>query len=217
MEPSTGTAWGLANGSDGPPTVDLVRRAKDGDKQAVNDLLHRYRERLRRIARIRLSAEMRRSIDGSDILQNAMMIAYQRLGSFEFRDDASLIHWLSRILENQIRDAAKYHHAQKRDIRRQSDLEATTATGVPGLGARLADTSAQTPSEVAENRELAEIYDAAVEELPDDQREAILLREYAGAEWDFVGEQLGRTPDAARELHRRAQIKLALLLKTRMK
>ena len=58
-------------------------------------------------------------------------------------------------------------------------------------------------------------YDACVEELSAPQREVVLLRDYTGGGWDFVGEQMNRTPEAARELYRRAQVKLSRMLAAR--
>ena len=193
-----------------PPTLQLVRKAQSGDESALNDLLERYRDRLKRIARIRLSAELQKTVDASDILQDVMLVAFRRLKSFEPRDDASLIHWLSRILENQIRDRVKYARAQKRDVRRQLSLDVDTSPeGSGGLAMHLFDSAASSPSDAAQRAELAAIHDGFVEELAPDQREVILLRDYAGGSWEFVGEHLGRSPEAARELHRRATVRLA--------
>ncbi|MEM7305887.1 MAG: sigma-70 family RNA polymerase sigma factor [Planctomycetota bacterium] len=198
-----------------PQTLLLVGRAKDGDRQAINDLLERYRDRLRRIARIRLSADLRRSVDTSDVLQDALLVAFRNLDSFELRSDASVIQWLSKILENQIRDAAKYFHAQKRDVSRSTSLEGAVAES-SNVGDIFADGGAPNPSEVASNAEIREIYDACVEELSPAHREVVLLRDYAGGSWDFVGQQMQRTSEAVQELYRRAQVKLCAQLARRL-
>ena len=69
-----------------------------------------------------------------------------------------------------------------------------------------------TPSQDASREELERIYDACVEELEPEHREAILLRDYEGGSWEYVCERMGRpNVHATQELHRRARIRLARL------
>ena len=58
-------------------------------------------------------------------------------------------------------------------------------------------------------KELEALFDAAVNELPDDQREVVIQRDYCGLEWDEVAANVGRdNAHAARQLHQRAWISL---------
>ena len=74
------------------------------------------------------------------------------------------------------------------------------------------------PSFAAQRNELEELVDECIHELdPDAYREVVLLRDYYEADWETVCEKLDRpTIGAAQELYRRAQIRLAKLLKARL-
>ena len=65
-------------------------------------------ERLERIVRVRLGARIQRHIESVDIVQETFAVAFQKIEEFEFRSHASILSWLARIAENQIRDANKY-------------------------------------------------------------------------------------------------------------
>jgi len=56
--------------------------------------------------RARLGARLRQHLESGDILNQTFAKAFQKFDHFEMRDEASLIHWLSKIAEGQIRDAA---------------------------------------------------------------------------------------------------------------
>lgn len=223
--PDAARAAGAARAAAGPElgaelpdaegSVELVRRAQAGDAAAVEELFRRYQERLYRIARIRMGARLRRHLESADIVQNTYAVAFQRIRGFELRSHAGILQWLARILENQVRDAADHFGAQKRD-------GATVPLAPPGRSeeARAPDPPATdpSPSEVTAGAELREIYDACVEGLEGDLREVVLLREYAGAPWDFIARELARpTAQSVQELYRRARIKLAASLARRLR
>lgn len=197
-------------------SVVLVHRARAGDEQALGDLLHRYRDRVTRIARIRMGRRVRAFMDSADIVQNTFLVAARRVEDFEPESHAAIIHWLSRIIENQIRDAAAYANAAKRDPDRLRRLEASGTAGRSGEGVVPRD-RAPRPSELASEAELREIFDRCVRALPPEQREVVLLRDYAGLGWSAVAREMGRTgAEAARQLHRRATVRLARIVSQRM-
>lgn len=190
-------------------TIDLLRRAQGGDSDALQPLLERYYERVRRIVRLRLGAALRRRLDSGDILQETFLAAVRNFSRFELRDEASFINWLAVLAENQIRDAHDYHIAQKRSMDRQVPLEFVDRSGPIGIDPVAAGLSPEGAAERAE--EVARI-EAAIERLPPEHRELILLRDYAGASWEVIAEHTGRpSPDAARMVHAKAMVQLARL------
>jgi RNA polymerase sigma-70 factor (ECF subfamily) len=193
----------------------LLGRAKGGSREAMDRLLQRYQDRLRRIARVRMGRELRGAMESMDLVQQALAVASRKLASFEPREHAQIIHWLGAILENQMRDARKHLAAEKRDRALEVPLDARgLSSSDPGL-ARAWDE--RTPSVEAGRREIEEIYDALVRELPGEQREVILLRDYEGGSWEFVRERLGRANvHAVQELHRRARLSLSRLAARRL-
>ena len=197
-------------------SVELVRRAKHGDDDALNALLRRYEDRVLRVARIRMGARVRGFMESMDVVQNAYLVAIRKIGGLELRSHSSIIQWLTKIVENQIHDAVDYASAQKRTKEREVHDEAGPGRE-PGRLAERVPAAGPTPLEQVSDAELQEIYDACVELLEGDQREAILLRDYTGASWDEVARELGRpSARAARELHRRAQVRLAEILSQRV-
>lgn len=196
----------------------LVRQAQEGDREALNRLFERYYDRIYRIVRIRMGAKLRTVLDSYDIVQETCAVAVRKIGDFQPRDHASLIQWLAKIAENQIHDAKDKMDAGKRDKSREVALDAVNAkTGESHPGLQLSG-GGPGPSTIVANSELKEIYDACVEELPHEYRELILLREYAGASWEDITEKAQRpNVHAAQEAYRRGQIKLAGLLRQRMR
>lgn len=196
----------------------LVRMAQEGDREALNRLFERYYDRIYRIVRIRMGAKLRTVLDSYDIVQETCAVAVRKIGDFQPRDHASLIQWLARIAENQIHDARDKMDAIKRDKNREVALDAAAVRDGESYPGLQISSGGPGPSTIVANSELKEIYDACVEALPQEHRELVLLREYAGASWEDITEKLGRpNVHAAQEAYRRAQIKLASLLRQRMR
>jgi len=196
-------------------SVELVRQAQDGDKQALNELFERYQDRVRRIARIRMGSKVRSFMESLDLVQNTYAVALRRFEAFELRDHASIIHWLSRILENQIRDAADYAEAAKRNRDKEAPIP-VAGSGDPSTGIAVAAED-PAPWQTLEKNELRAIFDECVQELEPRYREVVLLRDYAGGSWKYVAQEMKSPSDqAAREMHRRARIKLASMISKRI-
>lgn len=186
-------------------TLDLVRRGRGGDRSALDQLVARYQDRVRRIVSIRMGGQFRGVLDSLDLAQDTWMAALRGLSSFEPRGHGSVIAWLTRIAENQVLDAADRLNAARRDRRREETADDAGAASTP------------TPSETAARRELRDIYDECVAALEPAQREVVLLRDYSLLEWSEVRERMGSASvHAAQELHRRAQLKLGGLIKQRL-
>jgi len=188
-------------------SIELIRLIQAGDSRACNELLTRYRPRLLRIVRIRLGSGLQRRLDDEDIVQESLLIASERLGDFELRSHAGLLHWLARIAENVIKKKREHHDAQRRDPARELQARSTERGGLPGHELAAGDPS---PSLRASRAEMEELVDAYVEALdPPEYREVILQRDYFQEEWEEVRRLLGRpTVAATQELHRRAHQRL---------
>ncbi len=185
------------------PTVELVRRTQQGDAAAREALFARYGGRVLAIARARLGAKLRGALDSGDILQEALLEALRGLERFEMRDESSLIRWLAQLVEHRITARASYHGAAKR-----------AAPLVPMEGARELASHHAGPATELELRESSASVHSALAELPERQRELVLLRDYAGASWDEIATSIGApTAAAARMLHSRALVKLGELLR----
>ena len=192
-------------------SVELVHRAQDGDDGALNQLFDRYYERVRRIVRLRLGRKLRSALDSGDILQDTFAQAVQAFQGFEMRDEASLINWLSKLAERQIIAAADYHGAKKRDKAREVRVQgpASGSESRPSGISFVFAADATAPLDRLTEDEQVEIVESCIRELPEEYRELIILRDYAGASWESVAEQTGRPSSAAaRMMHARALVEL---------
>ena len=135
--------------ADATVTLDLLRQAKDGDRAALDRLMQRCYDRVRSIVRVRLSAQLRRRVDGSDILQETFAAAVRDFDRFDIGDNGNIINWLATIAQRQIFAAADFHGALKRDASRERPLPSsdgsTTSVGTPAA-------TGPSPSEQVEQR-----------------------------------------------------------------
>jgi RNA polymerase sigma-70 factor, ECF subfamily len=196
-------------------TLQLLDRVRTGDRVALEDLLARFQDRLHRIVRIQLAgSSVRRGLDSMDIVQSTFEAALPRFADLYPRSSAGLLEWLATVALNKIRDAYDYQGAEKRDSAREQALDdsgqlAGRAVEVPR--ARDAD-----PAETSLLAEVRELLDAAVAELPQDQRDVVLRRDYYGEEWDRIGDALCRSPHASQQLYQRAWIRLRERLRPKL-
>ncbi|MCA8978869.1 MAG: sigma-70 family RNA polymerase sigma factor [Planctomycetes bacterium] len=205
-------------GTDFPPldpteSVHLAARARAGNSAALDDLLLRYQDRLRRIVRIRLGARLRANVESMDIVQEAMFVAARKIGDVELQSSAAIINWLSRIAEHKIHDANDYFTAQRRDRGREASMN--LVINGESVGWEPAD-HALPPNKNAEQLEVEEIVDEALSELVEAQREVFLLRHYCGADWDEVARELERSVDAVQQLYVRARAALRKKVEPRL-
>ncbi len=197
-------------------SLELVRSAQGGDHDALNRLFERYYERVRRVVRMRLGKHLRAALESGDILQETFAVAVKNLDTFEMRDEASLINWLSKLAERQIIAAADYHGAKKRDRRREVALTTPQSSEMSGEFRLEFAADTPLPDQCAADGEESALMEACLHELEEEYRELVILRHYVGASWETVAELTHRpSPDAARMMHARAMIELGKLLKDR--
>ena len=193
-------------------SLDLVLKAQEGDQAALNRLIERYYERVRRVVRVRLGPRLRESLDSGDILQETFLAAVRSFQNFEMRDEASLIHWLARLAERQIIAAADYHGAKKRDAGRNVSMTQTRGGSGSITIAFPSDTTG--PLDKIAASEEGSAVERCLDELPQEYRELIVLRNYAGASWEVVAEETNRpSAAAARMMYSRAMLELGKLLR----
>lgn len=181
-------------------TIALVHAAQGGDRVALERLLTRYQERVRRIVRLRLGPALRSQLDSGDILQQVLLDAFRSLERYEPLDEAGFLAWLAGIAEHRIRDAADYHGAEMRDPARLQPLEPHPGDSSSPVHPH-ADQAAA-PLESALRAEQVERLEACLAELPEADRELVVLRDYIGLSWAEVAKRVGcPSPDAARMRH----------------
>src|SRR6516164_10877688 len=108
---------------DANTTLELLQQAKQGDAQAVDALLARHREPVRRMIDLRLDPAIAQRVDASDVVQEVLLEASRRLQDY-LRDPVMPFHlWLRHIARDHIIDAHRRHRqAQKRGVDREQPL-----------------------------------------------------------------------------------------------
>src|SRR3954463_7391372 len=98
-------------------TDKLLAAARDGKAGAVDELLARFREPLRRVIDLRLDPVLARRVDASDIVQDVLLEANQRLTEYLKSPTMPFHLWLRHLAKDRIIDTHRRHRtAQRRSI-----------------------------------------------------------------------------------------------------
>jgi RNA polymerase sigma-70 factor (ECF subfamily) len=154
----------------------LVERAQRGDKRAFELLVEKYQRKLARL----LSRFIRDSAEVEDVTQEAFIKAYRALPAF--RGDSAFYTWLYRI---GINTAKNYLMAMGRRAPTSTEVEAEEAEGFEE-GEQLRDIN--TPESLLLSNEIAETVNSTIEQLPEELRTAIQLREIEGMSYEDIAQ-----------------------------
>jgi RNA polymerase sigma factor (sigma-70 family) len=179
-------------------TFRLIERARAGDQEAMERLFARHLKPLQRWTRNRLPKWARDLADTDDLVQDTLVQTFKRIEGFEPRRVGALQAYLRQAVLNRIRN----------ELRRKG--RQPHATDLDGIEVE----SVESPLEQAIGREAVDRYEAALQRLTADEREAIIARVEMGYSYEELAEALGKpTPDAARTAARRALVRLAVEMK----
>lgn len=189
---------------------DCLAQARAGDQAARDRLFAACRSYLGLLARANVDGWMKAKIDASDLVQQTMLDAHRDFDRFQGRTDQEWLAWLRQILKNNACDVARRYGANgKRAVRREVAFIGTDDSRAPGIDPQ---SPADSPSQVAVHHENEMLLAEAMDRLPTDYREVIILRNIQRLPFDAVAEQLGRTRPATQMLWMRAIQKLKTLL-----
>jgi RNA polymerase sigma-70 factor (ECF subfamily) len=155
----------------------LVERVQSGDKKAFDLLVLKYQQRIMKV----LSRYVRDPSEVQDLAQEAFIKAYRALPNF--RGDSAFYTWLYRIAIN---TAKNFVVAQGRRPP-NDDIEATEAEQYDGESA-LKDYAS--PEREALRDEIRETVFKAIDELPEDLKTAITLRELEGMSYEEIADAM---------------------------
>jgi len=185
-------------------TQRLIGLAKDGDKSALERLFRVYGERVRRIIRLRMGAELRSKLESMDLVQDALISALRGLQNFTYQNEGDFLRWLSRIAENRIRDNLDKLHTNKRDIRREIPLNTHGRGGEDSFVKAIGPADSITPSMIMSKREELNKLEKAMEELRPEYRNVIVLVRIEGLSHKEAAERLNKSHHSTRALLSRA-------------
>jgi RNA polymerase sigma-70 factor (ECF subfamily) len=187
--------------SDREADLELVRRVQGGDQRAFGLLVDKYQRRISRL----LSRMVRDPSDIEDITQEAFIKAYRALPGF--RGESAFYTWLYRIAIN----TAKNHFAAQG---RRAPTVATADLG-DGEGGEEPEFGADTatPDSVFQSKQVGLAVNRAIEQLPQELRTAIVLRELEGLSYEEIAAAMNCPVGTVRSRIFRAREAIALELR----
>jgi len=161
-------------------TRHLVALAQDGGESALNQLCKVYGPRVLWIIRLRMGAELRSKLESMDLVQDVLLSALKDLGNFTYKTEGDFLRWLSRIAENRLRNQLQRLHANKRDIRKEVQLDGYRPTVEDSFVAALDAADTTTPSAIMSKREELDKLAKAIDVLKPEYRQVIVMTKIEG-------------------------------------
>lgn len=182
----------------------LIAEARAGEAGALGALLEQYEPYLTLMARLQVGRRLQGKVDESDLVQETYLEAHRDFHRFRGQSEGEFLAWLRQILAHNLANAIRrYCGTQARDLHLERELHREFDESWKMLDAGLV-AKQSSPSHQASRRERAVMLANALDRLPDDYREAIVLRHLEGLSFPQVAERMCRTEDSVKKLWARA-------------
>ena len=158
--------------------AELVARVQRGDKQAFDLLVLKYQRKIMRL----LSRMIRDSAEIEDVAQEAFIKAYRALP--QFRGESAFYTWLYRIAINTARNWLAQNNRRPSTPSAQENEDGETFDATDNL------TDSSNPESEMASRQIAETVNKAMNDLPEDLRNAIVMREIDGMSYEDIAESM---------------------------
>ncbi|MDO8693374.1 MAG: RNA polymerase sigma factor RpoE [Sheuella sp.] len=158
--------------------AELVLRVQNGDKKAFDLLVLKYQRKIMRL----LSRMIRDPAETEDVAQEAFIKAYRALP--QFRGDSAFYTWLYRIAINTARNWLATNKRRPSTSSSFENEEGETFDETENL------TDHSTPESELASREIAQTVNKAIEDLPEELRNAIVMREIDGMTYEDIAQSM---------------------------
>lgn len=194
-------------------TQELVKAVAGGDEHAVNDLMDRHRDALKRLVHFRLDRKIASRVDASDVVQDVLLEANRRLKEYVADPSMPFHLWVRQLAKDRMIDLHRRHHAQKRSVDKEQPLQGQRFGDRSSLdlAAQLSDQEL-TPAAATIRKELEERFLEALDQLDENEREIVVMRHVEHLGNGEVAEALGLSPAAAGMRYLRAIRRLKAIL-----
>jgi RNA polymerase sigma-70 factor (ECF subfamily) len=183
----------------------FLDRARQGDRQALGELLESYRPYVRALGKNLGHERLRARFGDSDLAQDVVLLAIRSFDSFRGSTVAELTGWLREIVHSSVGHKVRDHlGAGKRAAGREQAGAATIDLMDPGTS----------PSGKAVREEEAGELTEALAQLPEDMRQVLIWRHVDGLPHADIAERMGRSVLAVRALYTRALRQLREIMAT---
>jgi RNA polymerase sigma-70 factor (ECF subfamily) len=203
-----------ATTADGLEESDALRRAAEGDEEALRSLLQGHRDRLKRMVHLRLSRRLAGRVDDSDVLQEALAEAARKLPEYAKEPKLPFFLWLRHLTALKLAEVHRRHlGTQLRDADREVTLH---RGGLPmadsvSLAAQLLGTWT-TPSQAAIKAETRLMVQKALNAMDPIDREVLALKHFEQLSTAEIAEVLGLSKAGAGSRYLRAIKRLRAIL-----
>ncbi len=167
-------------------TRALVERAQAGERGAFDALCLEHRPRLEALVRARMGLHLRDRVTSDDIVQEALLAAWQSLEHFRWEGPDSFMRWLGGVTENVLRNESR-----RRERSRKIRIEPASRDQV-------------SPSRAMRREERLGRLEAAIEKLRGDHRTVIMLSRIEGLPTREIARRMNRSESAVKNLLLRA-------------
>lgn len=173
-------------------TEELISRAALGDVAATEELLTRHRERLKRMVGARMDDRLLQRLDPSDVVQEAMLVAMQRLPQYFRERPVAFYPWLRQLTWERLVDLHRRHVLrQRRSVQREaSGLLSMSNQSANEIAERLV-TSDTGPSGQLLQGEMKDRIAKKLKSLPEKYCEVLVLRHFEQLSVAEAAEVLG--------------------------
>jgi RNA polymerase sigma-70 factor (ECF subfamily) len=158
--------------------AELVARVQRGDKQAFDLLVLKYQRKIMRL----LSRMIRDPGEIEDVAQEAFIKAYRALP--QFRGESAFYTWLYRIAINTARNWLAQNNRRPSTPSAQENEDGETFDATDNL------TDSSNPESEMASRQIADTVNKAMNDLPEDLRNAIVMREIDGMSYEDIAETM---------------------------
>ena len=194
---------------DSGETQGLLREAAAGDRHAFDQLLARHRKSLCKFVELRMDPKLRTRVDASDVVQETQLEAFRRLPDFLERRPMPFHVWLRKTAYERLLMARRQHvDAGQRAVGREVPLPDRSSL----LLAQQLLAPGSSPSGQCDRRERVRRVRGVVAQLPEADREILVMRDLDGLSYQEVACLLEIDPAATRKRHGRALLRLHQLL-----
>jgi RNA polymerase sigma-70 factor (subfamily 1) len=179
--------------------------------ESPDHVLQRYRAYLDCLTYIQVDPRLWRRFGWSDVVNHTLLEAYRDLAKLQALDEPDRHRRLRRMLVHNLLDRIEHERAEMRDYRREASLDEALTGSSCNLQKLLAE-DAVGPDGRTDAAERGARLAGALSQLPQREREALILQKYHGWSLAQIAEHLDCTPGAVAGLHARGLKRLRQLL-----
>jgi len=180
--------------------AELIALVRSGSTRALGRLLELYRNYLSLLARIQIGRRLQGKVDPADAVQETFLEAHRNFAQFRGHSEGEFVVWLRQILGARISNLVRHYLGTKgRDVRLERAVLLEIGQSSAVMNAQLIS-PLESPSKHASRREHAVMLADALNRLPDDYREVIVLRHLEGISFAEVARRMERSEDSVQKL-----------------